>query len=776
MAFIDDKIDVIKDDIERLRAKPHMYISHTGEEGALHLVRELVNNGIDESLNPNSPCDKIDMELNENLNQFIITDNGRGIPFDKLEDVCSYLQAGANLYKEEGDKKTKIRKAGDHGVGLTAVNAFAEKLVFVIYRDGKKGIFTFDDGKLVNSKITDCSPDKHGTTIAFVPWEKYLKKCKIKPKKVMSWLNEISYLLDPKTKFNFTLIKKGKEVGITEKFRHKNGITDMLNEMITDQMIKPIRITEKFDGDTIDAVFTYSEDDMSDFTKHRSYCNWVHTIDDGEHVNAVKVAWCKTITKLVIESLTDAEKKKYNITFEDCRTGLCAVINLVCLFPYFTGQTKQQVGNKDLVKPIISVISTGLRNYFKQNPNELKKVIAIVKHNNKAKTEAKKIKKIGSGKRTMDSFEAHAIGGYSPCTESENAELYICEGDSAKDQMTGVCDKRFQAAFKLRGNPKNVYGLTIPEMMENPEIAKLTKILGCGIGPDCNPNKCRFKRIIVFVDADIDAYNMTSLLSAYMLWAMAPLVQAGMFYRALSPLYIVKDPKNPYLLTKGKYFELFADKVVENVTLIDSDGHSLSPDEVRKLIDLNKNYLQEVKALQKYFYVESEIFEFALLHGRNRNFPSMLVKKFPEMKYDEERDSISGVYNGNHVYLELGDNFFDKCKRLYTLIHEVNNGNIYYSVVNNDKRLPGKYSLGSIFKMNEKYLPEVIERIKGIGELPENILWETVLNPKTRELVRLTCDDLEMELEKVKILHGKDASLRKEFMKGYVFNKDDLDT
>ena len=777
MSYIDDKIDVIKDDIERLRTKPHMYISHVGEEGTLHLLKELVNNAIDESLNPNSPCDKIEIELNDNINQFTITDNGRGIPFDNIEDVCTYLQAGSNLYKEIGDKSTKIRKAGDHGVGLTAVNAFALKLSFIIYRDGQKGVFDFVDGKLHNKEITKCPKDKHGTTIIFIPWDKYLGKCKIKHKVLKEWLNEISYLINSKTKFEYTYIKKGKEVGVAEKFKHKNGIVDMLNDMVTDQAIKPIRIQENMDGDFIDVVFTYSESDLSDFTNYRSYCNWVHTIDGGEHVNAVKSAWCKTLSRYVYESLSDSEKKKINITFEDCRIGLCAVINLVCLFPYFTGQTKQQVGNKDLIKPITTAINEGLRLYFKTNPNELKKIINIIKMNNKAKSEAKKIKKINNTtKKHMSSFEAHGIMGYTPCSNFDNSEIFICEGDSAKDQVSGICDKRFQACFKLRGNPKNVYGLTIPEMLENDEIARLTKVLGCGVGKDCDPKKSRFKRIIIFVDADIDAYNMTSLFCAYMLWAMPNLVESGMLYRALSPLYIIKDKKNPYLLTKAKYFELFANKVIENVKLIDRFGNILNENQMRDLISINKNYLQEVKALEKYFYVENEVIEFSLLYGRHKDFGEKLQRKFPELKYDNTKEIVTGVFNNSHVFLEVGDNFFNKSKRLFNLITDVNDYNIYYRVINNGNKLDGIYSLGSIFRMNEKYLPEVIERIKGVGELPSEILWETVLNPKTRELIRLTCDDLEMELQKVHILHGKDPELRKEFMKGYTFSKEDLDT
>lgn len=777
--YKDDVIDIITDDIERLRTKPHMYISHTGKKGAVHLAKEAVHNAIDEAVNPNSPCYNISVELDENTNQFTVSDDGRGIQLDKVEDLCTYLQSGSNLHKENGDKKTQVRKAGEHGVGLTAINAFAAKLVFIIYQmnSRQKGIFTFEDSKLVNKKITDYSGDKHGTTVSFILDDTYLKTKVIDAKDLRQWLDYMAYLLPPKVKLTYTLIKKGKNVGVTEKLYHKNGIGDMLTEMVDKPLMKPVRINTEFnDGDTIDVAFNFNDEDDTDFTNHRSFCNYVNTVDDGEHVKAIKYAWCFVTSKLATEAMTENEKKKYPIIFDDCRQGLCAVINMRCLFPYFTGQTKQQVGNDELYKPTVKAVINELRQYFKDNPNELKKLVGIIKKNAKARIEVRKIKKAEFKK--VDSFEAVTMSGYYPCSIYDNlrSEIYVCEGESAGGAAVGRRDKRYQAIFELRGNPKNVYGLTIPQVMENEELRRFFKVGEGGIGPSFNSKKFRFGKVIMFLDSDIDAYNMGSLFSCAMLWCAPQLVKEGRLYRTQAPLYLINDKKNPYITSKAKYFKLFADKIVANFDLIDSSGHKLTNKEIYALIERNGLYLTEVKSLQKYFYVDCEIFEFILVHRGEKNWIKKFMKKFEESEYDEELDMLSVIYKGSRMTLLINDNFYDKCKRLQTLITETNNNDIYYQVIDKGNALPGVYSLGSIFKMTSKYLPEVIERIKGVGELPNEVIWETVLNPQTRQLIRLTCEDLERELEIVKILHGNDASLRKDFMKGYIFNKEDLDT
>ena len=376
----------------------------------------------------------------------------------------------------------------------------------------------------------------------------------------------------------------------------------------------------------------------------------------------------------------------------------------------------------------------------------------------------------------MDNFEAITSKLFKPCSSKEYSELWIMEGDSAIGGFEGFRDHRFQAGFKLKGNPKNVYGCTPAEVLANPEFKALTRALGCGMFNDFNIKKLQFDKIIIFVDSDIDGYNMTSLLSAYFLWCMPEIVQKGYLYKAMAPLYILKDSKHPYLVSKIEYYELFADTVVKNVKLIDENNHELTKAEMKKLITANKDYLDELETLSQYFYINHELIEFTVLNFEKPNFEKLLKKKFPEMSYDKKTNIMSGVHNMAYQYVSLGKTFMAKCHRLYEYIHDTNNGKIYYKAINKNDDKPELISLGTFFITNKKYLPAIDERIKGIGELPGEVLWETTLNPVNRELKRLTCFDLARELENVNILHGKNPALRKQLMAEYVLNKDDIDT
>ena len=485
--------------------------------------------------------------------------------------------------------------------------------------------------------------------------------------------------------------------------------------MVKNPLMKPIRIESEFnEGDYIDIAFNFDTEDMSDFTNYHSFCNWVNTVDGGEHVKAVKYAWGLVTSRLVNDALTEKEKKNIQITYEDCRQGLSSIINLTCLLPYFTGQTKQQVGNDELYKPIVKIVTNKLNSYFKNNPADAKKIIMFIKRNASARIEVKKLKK-AEGKK-LDSFDTLSISGYwAPrVTHDPRSEIFLTEGDSAANAVTAVRDKRYQAVMKFRGNPMNVYGMNYPQILENEEVHRFFKVGQAGIGKTFDPRKFAFGKVIFFVDSDIDGWNMVSLFSAMMLWCCPQLVQEGRVYRTLAPLYLIDDPKHPYILSKAKYYELFSDKIVENFSLEDIHGHKLNENEVRNLITRNNSYLNEINSLQKYFYVNSEIFEFIISNMDSRNIIDLVKKKFNEVRYNERTKMLEIIYNGNHYSLIVNKNFFDKCKRLINLIHEVNNNEIYFKVKDKGTDIPGIYSLGSIFKMTSKYLPPVIERYKGL--------------------------------------------------------------
>lgn len=770
--FKDDDIRVIEDDLERLRERTTVYISYKGDKGALHLCKELINNAIDEAMSPKSPCKNIQIVFNEKENRLTVSDDGRGIPFQHIIDVVTKLQSSSNFGKTKEGAEVSL-KAGENGIGLTAINALSEFLTIIVTREGKRGTFNFVDGRLQGEPIYEqADPNEHGTTAIFVPSEKYLGPCHIKEADLFSWLSLISHFVPSSKTIYYTPIKKKGDEKKTIKLKYANGPVKLLES----NMKKPLLSTTmnfKSNEPNVQVCFNYDEADSTDGYNTISFCNWVHTIQHGEHVSGAKTGYCQAMMKIVPTYMTENEKKKWNITFEDIRLGLCTEIFLFHNDPQFTGQTKECVGNRDIFKDVRDAVYKATMAYMKENAAEAKKISNYIKKNARARLEVSKIRK--SDYKAMDSFEESVMSGYSPAIGKGYKELYIVEGDSAKGGVTGVRDAMTQAVFKIKGNPKNTYGIKLAEVLQNAEFKTLIKIIGTGIGKDFNLAQSKFDKIIIFVDSDIDGFNMTSLLSTFFLCFMPDLVKAGMLYKAKAPLYILKDSKNKYILSKVEYYKIFADKVVENTTLIDSKGKKLSNEDMHALIDSNKDYLLELEPLTQYFYTNPELIEFTLLHAPSPKFNYVLKKRFPELTYDEATNVIQGSIDGVYQYLVADQAFFDKCERLTKLIKDVNKSDIYYTMESNGYK--SLTSLGMFFKNTKKYLPEIEDRIKGLGELDGEVMWETTLNPANRELIRLTIDDLERDLNTVKVLHGPDSKLRKAFMidNNHKFNRDDLD-
>jgi DNA gyrase subunit B len=375
---------------------------------------------------------------------------------------------------------------------------------------------------------------------------------------------------------------------------------------------------------------------------------------------------------------------------------------------------------------------------------------------------------------SYDSFEEAIQKAFVNCSSNKYRELWIMEGDSAIGGFKRGRDSRFQAGFKLKGNPKNVFGCSLGEILQNAELRELTKHLGCGIGKDFDMKRLKYDRIIIFVDSDIDGWNMVSLLCCYFLLCMPELVKQGKIFRAVGPLYITKDPKHQYMVSKAEYYSVFADNVAKNIKLVDGKNE-LTVKQLKELITANRDYLDELMPLVHYYTTNNEIIEFAISHRYDRKFAAKLKAKFPELTYNAKTQVIEGSYQKTDQYLEVNDIFYERAMRLEKIISGINDNQIYYKMIDKGVKYPDIVSLGTFFLKNSKYMPPVVKRIKGIGELNSKILWDTTLNPQNRELIQLTIQDIKRELDTVRILHGPDVTLRKKFMEEYNFNRDDID-
>ena len=799
--YQDDNITWIESDIEKIQKKTGMYISYVGSKGALHLAKEVINNAIDECISKKSPGDTVMVVFDEKDNRLSVMDNGRGIPFDKVELVCTKIQAGSK-FDRDADKKgieNKAFTAGENGVGITAVNALSKEMVFEIYRDGERAIFVFNDGKLVDKSImslTGKEAKRHGSVVSFIPDEKYLGKCKFEFKEVHDWINYISYLIDPSVTLTFTYTKAKSNAVKEETFVHDNGIKDLVLDTVDKRLFDPIYINfkgsysvendrvyfkdEETKGDNlgndiiIQAAFTYNPEVHDDDNAHYiSFCNYVHTIDHGVHLTAAKKAWCRAITKLGNESLSDSEAKKFQIGFDDARNGLFGCINLMCDNPQFASQTKEKISNDALFKPIYYIIYVKLMKYFSDNPLVLKKAIAFVKSNAKSRLEITKIRK--SEYRPVDNLSENTLACFNPANGKGYRELFLVEGKSAKGTLVKARDPETQALFALRGVPKNVWGAKISEILANQEFKYLVKVMGCGIGPDFDIRKLKYDKIIIFTDSDIDGFRIASILSVFFITQYPQIVQEGMLYKAVAPLYIIDDPKHPYILNKVDYYDYFADRLIKLIKLYDSKGNLYSPKKFKELVIINDDYLSLLDALVNYYSVHPDIIEFIVQNRYTKDitdfkFKSLLKKRFPEMNFDG--DLVRGVYNGTYQYITIDDTLKKRSAKLQELIKGLGDNTFRFD--DRDKVFKD-VTFGQFMRYAIRYMPVTKSRLKGLGEMNDDKMWDSSMNPKTRQLIQLTSDDIEMELERFNMLHGKDSDQRKELMDEYILDIRDLD-
>lgn len=417
-----------------------MYVSYLGSKGSLHLSKELINNAIDECINTNSPGNIIDIYLDEPTNTITVSDNGRGIPKESMEVICTTLQSGSK-FDRTGSGNTS---AGENGCGATACNALSSRFEIIVNRYGERYKISFAEGikqgKITTTKIQNS--DKHGTTVILQPSKFYMgNDCDIISDDLIAWLDKIVYLVPHDIKINLSIKKKGKESVITKKYVNKNGLYDYVKKLCEKPALDPIsflksmHIEEVSRGKTYDrfigleVAFTYNSSSVE--FQADSFCNFVNTVDNGVHVDAVKQGLMQYFTKMTKESLSERESKNIDITFNDASQGLVLAVYLKTdLSPHFTGQTKEKLGNNDFFKPLREMTYKAISEYFKKEPKELKKIIDRVKANAKARIESTKVRN-SVIKGESNNFEEHLMENFSPANntgKNQYRELFIIEG------------------------------------------------------------------------------------------------------------------------------------------------------------------------------------------------------------------------------------------------------------------------------------------------------------------------------------------------------------
>lgn len=533
--------------LEAVRKRPSMYIGDTGEKGLHHLVYEVVDNSIDEAMA--GYCTTIDVTINED-NSITVTDDGRGIPTDyhpkekksALEVVLTVLHAGGKF-----DKGSYKVSGGLHGVGVSCVNALSVNLEATVHRQGKIFCQRFSKGASQGDIEVIGTTDRTGTTITFKPDAEIFSQTTVYNYDILnSRMRELAYL---NKGIHLNITDKREKDEETGEYRHDNYFSqEGLKEFVKflDGTREPliedtIHITGEKDGVPIEVALQYN----TGFSENvHTYVNNINTIEGGTHLTGFRRGLTRTLKKYADDSGM-LSKLKFEISGDDFREGLTAIISVKVAEPQFEGQTKTKLGNSEVAGAVDAAVSAALANYLEENPKDAKAIVQKVILAATARTAARKARDMVQRKTVLSG--SGLPGKLADCSsrDMERTEMFLVEGDSAGGTAKQGRDRTFQAIMPLRGKILNVEKATDHKMYDNEEIKNIFTALGVTIGTDedskaINLSKLRYGKVIIMTDADVDGSHIATLIMTFFFRRMPDIIQNGHLYIATPPLYLVK--------------------------------------------------------------------------------------------------------------------------------------------------------------------------------------------------------------------------------------------
>ncbi|EGF23195.1 DNA gyrase, B subunit [Fannyhessea vaginae DSM 15829] len=562
--------------LDPVRKRPGMYIGTTSASGLHHLVWEIVDNSVDEAMA--GYCTSINVIVHPD-NSISVEDNGRGIPVEMhpqkkiptLEVVLTILHAGGKF-----DNAAYKVSGGLHGVGVSVVNALSKRLIARVSRDG--GIFEmeFKRGK-VTKKMTRVGDSSHtGTTITFWPDDTIFETTTYNFDTLHDRLQETAFL---NKNLHISLTDEREETPRKEEFCYSGGIVDFVKYLNEEKTIlpglnDPIYIEGSSAPDTplnqrgevevsIQWNTTYSEHVMS-------FANDIYTDEGGMHLEGFRSALTKTINDYA-RSHKLLKEKEANLTGDDIREGLCAIISVKLPDPQFEGQTKAKLGSSYMRTLTNKIVGAGLTEYLEEHPNQAKEIFKKAFQAAKGRLAAQRARQVARRKGLLES--ASLPGKLADCSvrDAQMTELFIVEGDSAGGSAKMARDRSIQAVLPLRGKILNVERVQQDRALSSESITSLITAIGTGVGKEFNIEKARYHKIVIMTDADVDGAHIRILLLTFFYRYMKPLVDAGYIYVAQPPLYQIKAKGKKY----GKYLYTDEELALEAKQFEDSSKYSV---------------------------------------------------------------------------------------------------------------------------------------------------------------------------------------------------------
>ncbi len=785
--------------LEAVRLRPAMYIGSTTENGLHHLVYEVVDNSVDEALA--GFCDKVDVTIHDD-NSLTVVDNGRGIPTDIKEEfgisaaevVMTKLHAGGKF-----DSKSYKVSGGLHGVGVSCVNALSEWLHLEIWnktftweQDYEKGV---PQGPL---KQTGKAGKKTGTKITFKPDGTIMDATDFNFDTLAQRLRELAFLNKGLT---ITLTDERTDPVKQHEFHYSGGIAEFIRHLNKGKAVlheKPIYIEgerEMPNGGLLSMEVALQYNDGYSESVF-SFANNINTVDGGTHLSGFRSALTRTINAYGQQAGLFKDVKE-NLTGDDVREGLTAVVSVKLPQPQFEGQTKGRL-NSDIQGFVVQLVNEKLGENFDKNPAVMKKIVSKAIDAARAREAAKKARDLTRRKGAMDS--GGLPGKLSDCQEKdpERCELFLVEGESAGGTAKSGRDRRYQAILPLKGKILNVEKARYDKMLGHEEIRSMITAIGTGIGlTDFDAAKLRYHKIIIMTDADVDGSHIRTLLLTFFFRHMQELIKRGHVFVAQPPLYLIKKGKTQKYIKDDKEFtrEILR-RATENLSVEAQDGTKLegaelrafliSLDEFQQIFRRMERRMRDPRVVEALGNIELKLDTKADFQDK-ANLEALLAaltaaKMTARIEREEEHEAWKVMYQdpmnaerGITVDLVLQPEY----RRMRTIARQVSKFNRPPFKILKEGKAEAETKAGwreLLEHVKSEGMREVsIQRYKGLGEMNAEQLWATTMNAETRTLLKVDLHDLAETETIFSTLMGEDVESRRKFIEENALDVRNLD-
>jgi DNA gyrase subunit B len=773
--------------LEAVRKRPAMYIGSTGADGLHHLVYEVVDNSIDEALA--GFCTEVHVIIHID-NSVTVIDNGRGIPTEIMpkegkpaaEVVLTKLHAGGKF-----DNSAYKVSGGLHGVGISVVNALSEWVNLEIWRGGKVYVQSYNRGVPTTPLEMTGHTDRRGTKVIFKPDDRIFEATEYSFDVLSQRLRELAFL-----NRGLLITIEDERTEKKHEFHYTGGIisfVEHLNKNKTSLHDKVIYFEGVRDGIDLQIAMQYNDGYQEQIF---AFANNINTHEGGTHMIGFKSALTRTLNSYAISNNLFKEVKE-NLSGDDAREGLVAVISVKLPNPQFEGQTKTKLGNSEVKGIVETMVNEGLGDYLEKNPSISKKIIGKALEAARAREAARRARELVRRKGALENTSLP--GKLADCQERspELAEIFIVEGDSAGGSAKQGRDRRTQAILPIKGKILNVEKARYDKMLTHTEIAAMITALGTGIGQDdFDVSRLRYHKVIIMTDADVDGSHIRTLLLTFFYRQMAQLIERGHVYIAQPPLFKLKKGKNEqYIKDERQMSRFLLKKATENLT-VDVRGTEVSGRELtnllEKLIELNgvfvkvDRHFRDIRVIELLLTMGAESRAFLGDKEKMQTLASKIESYgySTEILIDEEHSVQKLIYRQGSQsprlvgYQQLSSPEYQRLLVLHKAMSEKDQPPFIVKTESSSRTLKDRQELIThIMELGKKDLQ--ITRYKGLGEMNPDQLWETTMDPEKRTLLQVQINDAVLTDDIFTILMGDAVEPRRKFIEDNALEVKNLD-